>query len=556
MLPKKGRRKIIVDNVEWHYVIRGGVIAQNPGTGEIIECNADGHYSITPSLVAEIIKLKGKLPVIKQEKKYITTTLPYANSTPHMGHAFEFILGDALRRYFTKIYGQDNVHFNIGLDEHGDKIFDAAKEQGLAPKEYLAQYDKKWKEFCVKFDIQCNSFYRTSHPRHYELVSKFWEQCKRDGLIYKAPYHGLFCKGCQAKKTEKDLVNGKCSDHPSLELQEIHEEVYFLTLKKYQKQLQNWLESNPILKPENKIAELRNLIADIDKHEDLAISRYKSNVQWGIPVPGDYEQVVYVWFEALLNYIFVIGYYDNREECERYWKNSVQIFGPDNLRFQALVFQAMLFAAGLNNTQVLLCHGTILDGQGHKMSKTEGNVVDPIDQLEKYGIDAVRFYALAGLQTYGNSGWSEERLVEFYNTRLADNFGNLLSRVVQLSAKLEEKDEDFRLGWTNPAEEWEGFSQQLAEADKLWGNYEVTAALDKVNDVLRQANQYITEKAPWKDTCVNPAEVLVALYNVLEEAARLYSPVIPKKSHEALRSLWSSDKIVLFPKISVKETTV
>jgi methionyl-tRNA synthetase len=562
MLPSKGRRNIVIDSVTWHYIVRGWdpcVIAHNPETGENIKYPCGYGNQITPSFVEEIIRTKGK-PIVTHisKKKYITTTLPYANSIPHIGHAFEFIFGDALARYFRGKLGDENVHFNVGLDEHGEKIYRAALLDGKTPIEYLNGYDIEWKKFCSKFKIQYNTFYRTSHKAHYALVEKFWNKCKEDGLIYKAPYYGLYCVGCESKKTEKDLINGRCSDHPSLEIENVNETVYFFTLKKFQKNLQEWLDTNPILLPSEKTSELKNLISEIEERGDMPISRYKSNVHWGIPVPGDYEQVVYVWFEALLNYIFIIDYYGDKKQFDAYWDEAVQIFGPDNLRFQALVFQALLSAAGVKNTHALLCHGTILDGNGKKMSKTEGNVVDPIEQVEKYGIDAVRYFALAGLQVYGNSSWNEVRLVELYNSHLADNFGNLLSRVVHLIAKKTEeyKDDAEHFFVDSTSKDCELFTSQFEEVEQLWEKYEVTAALHKLFDILKQANQYITEKQPWKKECSKEEaeQILTTLNYVLTESCRLYSPVIPDKANEAQESLWCNKKIVLFPKLSLVET--
>lgn len=556
MLPSKGRRNIVIDGVIWNYIIQGHVevICHNPDSGEIIKWYKDvkpkWQIQITPKLVEEIIRTEGKPKSWERTsapKKYITTTLPYANSVPHIGHAFEFIIGDATARYFRHKLGDANVHFNIGLDEHGKKIHDASVAAGQPTIEYLNELNIKWKSFCSLFDIQYNSFYRTSNPKHYEQVSKFWNECKNKNLIYKKTYEGNYCVGCESFKLDKDLENGKCPDHSNLETQPVSEENYFFALTKFRKELLEWFEKDCYLRPVNKREELRNVIDDI---QDISISRKRESVPWGVPVPGDGSQVMYVWFEALLNYIMIIGYYNDRKTFDEYWNDSVQIFGPDNLKFQSAIFQGMLSAAGVKHTGALLCHGTILDKDGKKMSKTVGNVIDPIDQLNKYGIDAVRYYALAGLQTYGNSGWDEEQLVNLHNAHLADNYGNLLTRVVHL-INLRDKDEKFDdCNYTDGIKaNRELFEIHFNTVEQLWENYDISTALHKLNEIMKMANQYITEKAPWSKDAQDVEEVLSTLYWVLNKATMFYLPVIPNKGLQALNSLSNLRKEIVFPKI-------
>lgn len=507
------------------------------------------------------------------KKKFITCTLPYSNSHPHIGHAFEFIIGDAIARYYRGKNGDANVHFNIGLDEHGKKIHDASVAAGKSTQEYLNELNEKWKQFCSSFKIEYNSFYRTSNPKHYAAVSKFWNECKQKGLIYKKTYQGIYCVGCESFKLEKDLVENhisgvdtavenpevhvhkylSCPDHPNSELQQVEEENYFFALTKFRKELIEWSNTNMYLRPYTKIDELKGIIDEI---QDISISRKVESVPWGVPVPGDSSQVIYVWFEALLNYIFIIGYYDKPDEFKEYWNDSVQIFGPDNLKFQAAIFQGMLSAAGVNHTGALLCHGTILDKEGKKMSKTVGNVIDPIDQLNKYGIDAVRYYALAGLQVYGNSGWDEDQLVKLHNAHLADNYGNLLVRVVHLislkkAANGGNLPNDFYWNY-----DWKLFKSHFEAIVQLWDNYDVTAAIHKLNDTLKLANKYITDKAPWSKESTDSDFVLATLYWVLKEATKFYLPVIPDRANQALASLNSLKKDIVFTKIELAKTTV
>jgi len=562
MLPTKGRRNIIIDGVTWNYVIQGyvSVICHNPETGELIKWYHDvkpkWQTQIPPKLVEEIIRTKGH-PAgwegYPKPKKYITTTLPYANSVPHIGHAFEFIIGDAIARYYRGKLGDANVHFNIGLDEHGKKIWDASFAAGKPVKQYLDELDYGWKIFCTTFDIQYNSFYRTSNKKHYALVERFWEDCKKKGFIYKKQYQGKYCVGCESFKLDKDLVDGKCEDHPGTEIQSIEEENYFFTLSKFRKELTEWFNVKANLKPANKKEELKNIIEDI---QDISISRKREVVPWGIMVPGDSTQTIYVWFEALLNYILIIGYYDEKSDFKEYWKDSVQIFGPDNLKFQGAIFQGLLSAAGVEHTGALLCHGTILDKEGKKMSKTVGNVIDPIDQFNKYGIDAVRYYALAGLRTYGNSGWDEEQLVNIYNAHLADNYGNLLTRVVHLinlkSEELQNNLEKFDFD-NYIVEDKKIFEAHFINIKNLWDEYDISEAIAMLNSTIREANLYITERQPWSKNAENPLGVLATLYWILEEATLLYFPVIPNKANKALNSLYNFRKEIVFPKIELKQ---
>lgn len=477
--------------------------------------------------------------------KFITCTLPYANSKPHIGHAFEFIIGDALSRHFRAELGSENVHFNIGLDEHGKKIHDAAIAAGKPTQQFLNELTIEWEQFCTMFNIEYNSFYRTSSPKHYEEVTRFWNNCLEQNLIYKKKYTGTYCVGCESFKLEKDLVDGKCPDHPTTPLQSVEEENYFFALTRFKDDLLKWIDTECELVPSNKLSELRNVIIE---GEDISISRKAENVPWGIPVPNDSDQVIYVWAEALLNYIFVAGYYDNPELFKVYWDNSIQIFGPDNLRFQGALFQYLLKAAGAGHTKKLLCHGTILDKNGQKMSKSVGNVIDPIDQVNKYGIDAVRYYALAGLQVYDNSGWSEERLIALYNDDLANNFGNLITRVVHLMNLKEVSIIDPNL---DKSLELHLFNPLLEEVQNLWDNCDINGALNVLKNIVTAGNKYIQEREPWKSDRNDYVVTLKTLHYLLLSVANYLEPVIPNKIEEVFESLQTKTKAVIFPRIIV-----
>ena len=489
-------------------------------------------------------------------KKFITTTLPYANSVPHIGHAFEFIIGDAIARYFRNKLGDKNVLFNVGLDEHGKKIYDAAEASGLTTVQYLDQLDIKWRTFCHKFEIKFDNFYRTSDYPHYSKVQRFWVKTSNKGFIYQKEYTGQYCTGCESFKLEKDLEDGKCPDHPNVEITTVNETNFFFRLTHFKKQLEELFSLNPdILVPITKRTELLNIIEGL---QDISISRNRDSVHWGVPVPYDRDQLVYVWFDALLNYIFAAGYSSDDSQFEEFWEDTVQIFGPDNLKFQAVIFQGLLASADIKHTGKLLCHGTILDKDGRKMSKSLGNVVDPIEQLDKYGVDAVKYYALAGLNIYGNSAWDEKQLVELYNSELADDYGNLLSRVVTLTAR-GLKDNEL-IGDPNIAPDHSLviddkictlIRQQVLEIKDLWDDYRITEALTETNKIVKWCNKYINDKQPWKKEGAWWSTLLEVHY-ILCLVTELYSPVLPEKSKEAFDSLYNHKKIVLFPKLEVK----
>jgi methionyl-tRNA synthetase len=283
-----------------------------------------------------------------------------------------------------------------------------------------------WLDFCDKFQIKYDSFYKTSDKSHHDKVQIIWNRFVERGDIYKKYYSGTYCLGCESFKIEKDLVDGKCQDHPTTPLQLIEEENYFFKLTKYKETLLNWIDLNPdFLQPQYKIEELRNII---NSSEDISISRLKENCPWGISVPNDSDQIIYVWFDALLNYIFAAGYLT--EDFK--WDRVIQICGPDNLRFQALIFQSFLESEGIKKSDKLLVHGTILDKDGKKISKSIGNVIDPFDQLQKWGLDAVKYYSLAGLSTYSDSNWNEDELVRLFNNEICNYWGNLVARTLQL----------------------------------------------------------------------------------------------------------------------------
>ena len=441
----------------------------------------------------------------------------------------------------------------------GLKAWQKAEELNIPIGEYLESNAKEFKEFCSLFEIGYDSLYRTSSKDHHEKVKKLWNIWLANDDIYKKSYTALYCSGCEIFRTEKDLINGKCPDHQTVEIKTIAEENWFFRLSKYQSHLLSWIENNPqFLSPSNKLEELKNVIKNI---EDISFSRLKTSVPHGIDVPNDPEQVIYCWGDALSNYIISCGYLEDEDKFNGWWENTVQICGSDNLRFQAVIFQAMLASLNIKQTGKLLVHGTVLCKDGRKMSKTDGNVIDIIKQLNKFGLNAVRYYVLAGLTTYGDNAWSEDNLVKLFNAHIAEGVGNLLNRVLHLisikGVHAYKFNHDNGVASTVFSSKfWEDSLLLNDAALYLWETYEINEALLKTNELGKHANKYIQEQAPWDVKCENPSEVLNNLYNVLELLYELYLPVFSKeKSAEFRAALDTKTKIILFPKIE-KEPVV
>lgn len=430
-----------------------------------------------------------------------------------------------------------SIHFNLGTDEHGNKVYRTALALAIPPQEHVDRLAAEWKSFCSKFHIAYDSFYRTSSPEHAIQVQAIWEKLQSKGLIYKKPYIGDYCTGCEAFKATKDLIDGKCPDHPKLVLDQVKEENYFFRLSQFREELTTWIQSHPeFLKPKEKLAELTNLIANID---DVSISRVRKECPWGITVPNDSDQTIYVWFDALLNYIIAAGYPNQLQ-----WAETIQICGPDNIKFQAVIFQAFLTALDIPHTKTLLVHGTILDPTGLKQGKSTGNGVDPIDQLEKFGLDAVRYYALAGLNTCTDSSWSEEQLIKTFNTEVCNDWGNMVARTLHLiDTKCQGKIEAPEIEFTKELD-WEA-----TEIKNHWLNLEPKAALLKTNAIVRRANAYIDKEKPWANT-ERQGLVLSNLYHLIVLVNELYSPVLINGTKDVLQGLEAKRKVIAFSKLN------
>jgi methionyl-tRNA synthetase len=339
---------------------------------------------------------------------YLTTTLPYVNADPHIGFALECVQADAIVRY-RRLIG-DTVFFSTGTDEHGQKIFQKAKEEGRDVQEYVDHFAGQFKRLGRALNLSYDAFIRTTDERHVLAAQELWKRCEAAGDIYKKKYKGLYCVGDEAYVKEADLVNGKCPNHPTMEPIEIEEENYFFRLSAYQEKILKYLDQPGVIVPEWRRTEAINFVQG--GLEDFSISREASRMSWGIPVAGDDTQVMYVWFDALTNYISTLGWPEDGEGLYKtFWQDreTLQVAGKDQVRFQSVMWQAMLMSGGLTTTDRVFYHGFITSG-GQKMSKSLGNVIEPYAIVDEYGTDALRYFLLRHIHPVDDSDFTMERL--------------------------------------------------------------------------------------------------------------------------------------------------
>lgn len=470
-------------------------------------------------------------------KFYITTTLPYVNADPHIGFAFEVIEADALARY-SRLLGRE-VFFNTGTDEHGQKIANKADEKGTPRQEYVDHYAGEFLKLKDKLDLSFDAFIRTTDKKHVLAAQEIWRRCNAHGDIYKKKYSGLYCVGCESFKTEADLVDGKCPEHVK-EPELIEEENYFFALSKYQSYLEEYLSQEGVVVPEWRREEALNFVKQ--GLQDFSISREKSRLDWGIPVPDDDSQVMYVWFDALTNYISTLGWPDDREgNYKNFWEEGepLQVAGKDQVRFQSIMWQAMLKSAGLPPTKKVVYHGFINSG-GQKMSKSLGNVISPYELVERYGIDATRYLLLRHVHPFEDTDITWERLDEWYTANLVNGLGNLTSRILKMS-------ETYGVTYTETAE-------KLMEKNEDIEQFHLQKYTDSIWAEITALDEYIQKEEPFKKIKVDEAGAkndVLYLLTGLKEIARALAPIMPTTSEIIQKAIAENKKPEnLFPRLS------
>ena len=362
---------------------------------------------------------------------YITTTLPYVNAAPHIGFAAEILRADMMARAY-RAFGH-KVFFSTGTDEHGQKIAEKADEKGESRQAYVDHFATEFKKLGEVLELSPDNFIRTTDAAHKAAAQEMWRRCAANGDIYKKKYKGLYCVGDEMFLRESDLVNGRCPNHPNMDPQEVEEENYFFALSKYQEYLKEYLSRPGVIEPEWRRLEALNFVEG--GLEDFSISREKARLDWGVPVPGDDGQVMYVWFDALTNYVSTLGWpEDVAGNFVAFWEQgeTIQVAGKDQIRFQSIMWQAMLRSAGLAPTDRVIYHGFITVG-GQKMSKSLGNVISPYDLVARYGREATRYMLLRHVHPYDDVDITWERLDEWYTAHLVNGLGNLASRIMKMA---------------------------------------------------------------------------------------------------------------------------
>lgn len=451
-------------------------------------------------------------------KFYITTTLPYVNAEPHIGFAMEIIRADVLARMHRAL--GDDVFFNTGTDEHGQKIYQKALEAGQDPKAYCDEYAAKFEDLKIGLGLSYDNFIRTTDEHHLKAAQEFWKICEAKGDIYKKTYKVKYCVGCELEKTDSELVEGKCPLHPTQELENIEEENYFFKFSNYQQKLLDLYESQPdFVIPDFRQKEMKIFVAG--GLQDFSISRLKSKMPWGVEVPGDESQVMYVWFDALVNYISALDWPENVEKFSEFWP-GVQVCGKDNLRQQTAMWQAMLMSADLPTSKQVFVGGFLTSG-GQKISKSLGNTINPLGWAKKYGTDALRFFLLSEVSVFEDSDVTVERFEEAYQAGLANGIGNLAARVATMAEKV---------GLRVP-EQKPGMREEVVNKLKA---FRFDEAMKFIWEDVKKADTLINQREVWKLTGEEQSLVLKELVQIIRQVATDLASFLP----ETASKLWAS----------------
>lgn len=475
---------------------------------------------------------------------YVATAIPYVNASPHIGHALDFLYGDILARYHRAL--GEEVMFSVGTDEHGLKIAEKAVEAKKTPQAFVDNIVPSWKGFLQHAGISNDVFVRTTSPEHEAAAGAIWKQLAQ--YIYKGTYIGWYCVGCEEYKTETHVkdTKGICPLH-NREYDKLQEDNYFFALSKFSGQIKEVIKNGKFrIIPKFRANEILSILES--GLEDISISRPTDKISWGIPVPGDKTQVMYVWFEALMNYISVLGY-PKGENFIKFWPANVQVIGKDIIRFHAAIWPAMLMGLGLPLPKVLYVHGFV-SADGKKMSKTLGNVIDPVEVINKYGLDAFRYFFARHISSYEDSDFTWQKFEDAYNNELANELGNGLQRVAAMITK-------YQNGVVGDIPE---SSHDIALYGEAMNECRFDRALELVWEQVKGLNQYIEESKPWElarqDDSEHLREVLAEAAGSLLEISDLLVPFLPGTA-EKIRYVFSEgvvrplDDASLFPKQEV-----
>lgn len=482
------------------------------------------------------------------KKLYITTAIPYANAKPHIGNALDYLIADIWARYQRQ--NDNEVRFQVGTDEHGNKIAAKAGEAGLEPQAYVDGMYGNFESLMRAVGADFTDFIRTTDGHHKGAVQYIWQQLEQAGLIYKGSYEGWYCTGCENFVSDKEAAenNGICPDHQK-PYERLSEENYYFKASQFNEQIHQAIESDKLrIVPEFRKKEFLELIKDGVK--DVSVSRPRKNLSWGVSVPGDETQVMYVWLDALSNYITVLGYPD-RPEWQEFWPANVQVIGKDILRFHAGIWPAMLLGLGLPLPKALLVHGHVNVG-GAKMSKSVGNVVDPMEIIQQYGVDAFRYYFSRHIPTQEDGDFTWEKFENAYNNELGNDLGNLVQRVAVMITR-------YQAGVIGEAPQTE---HDMGPYRDAMNAYEFNRALDEVWVTIRALNQYLETVKPWqiaktRETDTEAAEhleeVLAHASGTLLQIADLLLPFMPTTA-KAIHTTFETGVVPasftpLFPKV-------
>jgi methionyl-tRNA synthetase len=494
---------------------------------------------------------------------YITTPIYYSNAGPHVGHAYSSTITDMFARYHRGI--GDDTFFLTGNADHGDKIRRAAEAAHMGPQAFTDGNSQKFKDLYKKLNISYDDFIRNSDKeKHWPGAQALWKAIEESGDIYWKAYEGRYCVGCEKFITEKDLVDGKCPDHDR-EPETVQEENYFFKLSKYSDRVREMIENDTIrILPATRKAEL---LAFIDSGlEDVSFSRPENPILWGIPVPNDDEhhQMMYVWCEELSNYISALGYgREDHERMDTYWPADLHIVGKDILRFHAIVWPAMLMSAGLALPKTILAHGMIISG-GKKMSKTIGNVVDPDEYVDTYGVDAFRYYMAREISPFEDGDFTKERFIEVYNANLANGLGNLVSRTLKMATQYFDGNVSRTLDVDTPLkirreslggkQTLDGYSIPYMIEKEFFPQYtqhmesfDLQSASDTVWKLIGLLDGYITDYEPFKLIKEDPEKTQNILWNILiglDAVATMIDPILPETTEKMRTALGASGEEV------------